>query len=221
MLWAFVAAVVAIVITPGADMAIIVTSALSGGRRAGLAAVAGVVSGGTAHIAFSAVGLTALVAAHEGALAVLSWAGAAYLIWLGVSFLRASGGPAINGCVVAVSPPAAWRRAALTNLLNPKAYLFMVIVFPQFICRDCWPIWRQAVVLGGLLLGIAMVIYAMIALTAAHIGTRVLGDSRTAVWINRGAGFLLALLGLGLAVAQASIPSVFGTISMISNGQHR
>lgn len=203
MLWAFVAAVVAIVITPGADMAIIVTSALSGGRRAGLAAVAGVASGGAAHIAFSAVGLTALVAAHQNALAALSWAGAAYLIWLGASFLRANGGPAIDGRVAAVLPAAAWRRAAVTNLLNPKAYLFMVIVFPQFICRDCWPVWRQAVVLGGLLLAIAMVIYALIALAAAQLGTRVLSDGRTAVWINRGAGLLLALLGFCLAIAQA------------------
>lgn len=203
MIWAFVAAVVAIVITPGADMAIIVTSALGGGRRAGLAAVAGVASGGAAHIAFSAIGLTALVAANRGALAALSWAGAAYLIWLGVSFLRARDVPGIDRRAAAVSPAGAWRRAALTNLLNPKAYLFMVIVFPQFICRDCWPIWIQALVLGGLLLGIAVVIYAVIALAAAQVGSRVLSDARTAAWINRAAGMLLALVGLGLAVSQA------------------
>lgn len=203
MIWAFVAAVVAIVVTPGADIAIIVTSALSGGRRTGLAAVAGVASGGAAHIAFSVAGLTALVAASPGALATLSWAGAAYLIWLGVSFLRASDVLDIDGRVAPVSPAAAWRRAALTNLLNPKAYLFMVIVFPQFICRGCWPVWLQALLLGGLLLGIAVLIYAVIALASAQFGSRVLTDPRTAVWINRGAGMLLALLGLGLSMAQA------------------
>ncbi len=203
MIWAFVAAVVAIVITPGADIAIIVTSALSGGRRAGLAAVAGVASGGAAHIAFSVVGLTALVAASPGALAALSWAGAAYLIWLGVSFLRASDAPDIAGRVAPVSPAAAWRRAALTNLLNPKAYLFMVVVFPQFICPDCWPVWIQALVLGVLLLGIAVLIYAVIAIAAAGFGNRIITDPQTVAWINRGAGMLLALLGLGLALAQA------------------
>lgn len=203
MMWAFVAAVIAVVITPGADMAIIVTSALSGGRRAGLAAVAGVASGGAAHIAFSAVGLTALVAAHPRALAALSWAGAAYLMWLGVGFLRAGVAAGSPGPPAAVLPAEAWRRAAITNLLNPKAYLFMLIVFPQFICRVCWPIWVQALVLGGLLLGIAVVIYAVIALAAAHVGTSVLSDARNAVWINRVSGVLLALLGLGLALAQA------------------
>lgn len=208
MIWAFVAAVVAIVVTPGADIAIIVTSALSGGRRAGLAAVAGVASGGTAHIAFSVVGLTALVAASPRALAALSWAGAAYLTWLGVSFLRASAAPRIDGRIAPVSPAAAWRRAAVTNLLNPKAYLFMVIVFPQFICRDCWPVWLQALLLGGLLLGIAVLIYAVIALATAHFGSRVLTHPRTVVWINRGAGMLLVSLGLGLAVAQAIRSSV-------------
>ena len=202
MMWAFVAAVVAIVITPGADMAIIVTSALTRGRRAGLAAVAGVASGGSAHIIFSAAGLTALVAANEKALGALSWAGAAYFIWLGATFLRASRARGLERSRP-VSPAAAWRRAALTNLLNPKAYLFMLLVFPQFICRDCWPVWAQALVLGGLLLAIAMVIYAVIALAAAQLGARVLSDDRAAVWINRGAGMLLALLGIALAAAQA------------------
>lgn len=79
----------------------------------------------------------------------------------------------------------------------------MLLVFPQFICRDCWPVWAQALVLGGLLLAIAVVIYAAIALVAARLGARVLSDTRTAVWINRGAGLLLLMLGLGLAIVQA------------------
>src|SRR3546814_10924146 len=79
LILAFATAVFAIVITPGADMTIILTSALSGGRSAGLAAVGGVATGGLAHILFSVAGLTAIVAAVPAALTVLGWIGAAYL----------------------------------------------------------------------------------------------------------------------------------------------
>src|SRR3546814_2552918 len=76
LILAFATAVFAIVITPGADMTIILTSALSGGRSAGLAAVGGVATGGLAHILFSVAGLTAIVAAVPAALTVLGWIGA-------------------------------------------------------------------------------------------------------------------------------------------------
>src|SRR3546814_10694891 len=115
LILAFATAVFAIVITPGADMTIILTSALSGGRSAGLAAVGGVATGGLAHILFSVAGLTAIVAAVPAALTVLGWIGAAYLFWLGSAFLRAGGGDRMAGWSDALSPPNAWARGRVTN----------------------------------------------------------------------------------------------------------
>mgnify|MGYP003575780256 CR=1 FL=1 len=206
LILAFATAVFAIVITPGADMTIILTSALSGGRSAGLAAVGGVATGGLAHILFSVAGLTAIVAAIPAALTVLGWIGAAYLFWLGTAFLRAGGGDSLTGWSDALSPQEAWRRAAVTNLLNPKAYLFMLAVFPQFIRPDGWPVWLQASLLGALLLAIAIPIYSGLALAAAHMGRGLMARPGATVWLNRMAGVVLLLLGAALAAAQLSNP---------------
>lgn len=204
MLLAFAAAVFAIVITPGADMAIIVTSALGGGRAAGLAAVVGVALGALAHIAFSAVGLSALVAASPSALTLLGWFGTFYLLWIGVAFLRAGGTLALAGPAAAVPARAAWRRAVLTNLLNPKAYLFMLAIFPQFMRRDGWPTWLQALLLGALILAIAVPVYSVIALAAARAGGRLTERPGAARWINRSAGAVLLTIAATMAAAQAA-----------------
>lgn len=201
MILAFAAAVAAIVVTPGADMAIIVTAALNG-RASGLAAVAGVLSGVTAHIGLAALGITAIVATTAGALEVLAWAGAAYLLWLGLSFWRAAEGAKLAPGGTASSPGAAWRRGAVTNLLNPKAYVFMLLVFPQFIRPDGWPAGVQAMLLGLLVLVIAAALYAPLALFVARAGQGLLERPGMARLMHRAAGSLLAVLGAGLGLAQ-------------------
>lgn len=206
LILAFATAVFAVVITPGADMAIILTSTLGGGRSAGLAAVGGVATGGLAHILFSMVGLTAIVAAIPAALTVLGWVGAAYLLWLGTTFLRADGGDGLTGGTGSITPQEAWRRAVVTNLLNPKAYLFMLAIFPQFIRPDGWPVWLQASLLGALLLAIAIPVYSGLALAAAHMGRGLTTRPRATLWLHRIAGVTLLLLGAALAVSQLFRP---------------
>jgi len=203
ILWAFAAAAVAIVVVPGADMAIILTSALGGGRAAGLAAVGGICMGAATHIAFSAIGISALVAASPVALALLGWAGAAYIVWLGAGFLRSSGAALPLAAAGRIAPAEAWRRGVTTNLLNPKAYLFMLVVFPQFIRAGGWPAGVQALVLGALLLAIAVPIYSGLALAAAQAGQALVRRPETGRIINRGAGLVLVALGLALAAGQA------------------
>ncbi len=205
MIWTFALLVLAIVVTPGADMAIVVTSALGGGRVAGLAAVGGIAIGASAHILFSAAGLSALVAADPEVLALLGWAGAAYLLWLAAGFLRAKVEPALPAPGAAVAPGAALRRAIATNLLNPKAYLFVLIVFPQFIRRDGWPIGVQALLLGGLVLAIAVPVYGGLALAAARAAQGLLARPAAILLVHRGAGILLGGIGLTLAMAQANL----------------
>lgn len=204
MILAFAAAVFAIVITPGADMAIIVSSALGGGRAAGLAAVAGVALGAFAHIAFSAAGLSALVAASPAVLTLLGWFGTFYLLWIGLAFLRAGTTLSLTGTASALPARAAWRRAMLTNLLNPKAYLFMLAIFPQFMRKDGLPAWLQALLLGALILAIAIPVYSVVAIAAARAGGRLTERPGAALWINRSAGAVLFAVAATMAAAQAA-----------------
>lgn len=123
-------------ITPGLDTAIVLrTAAVEGPKRAALAA-AGVIAGCLCWGAAVALGLGALLQASTLAFDVIRWAGAAYLVWLGVNLIlrpRDRFEPA-----AAVRPAAggdlAWmRRGFLTNLLNPKVGVFYVSFLPQFL----------------------------------------------------------------------------------------
>jgi threonine/homoserine/homoserine lactone efflux protein len=128
----FLVAGLALNFTPGADMTFTAVSAARGGWRTGLAAAAGTSIGCLAHIAFAAVGISALIATSAMAFTVLKYAGAAYLLYLAWTLIR-------QRKIEAAAPAApltrlaACRRAALVNLLNPKVGIFFLAFLPQFI----------------------------------------------------------------------------------------
>ena len=132
---AYLVAAVLLTITPGLDTALVLrTAAVEGPKRAALAAV-GIIAGCLVWGAGVALGLGALLAASHLAFTVLKWAGAAYLVWLGVNLIAkprsgfdvAAGGPAAGGDFT-------WlRRGLLTNLLNPKIGVFYISFLPQFL----------------------------------------------------------------------------------------
>ena len=122
-------------ITPGLDTAIVLRASALEGRRAGIAAAAGITLGLMVWGAASAIGLTALLAASSLAYTALKWAGAAYLIGLGLTMLiKPKDAPAVEEAdALNVHGAAPWlRRGLLTNLLNPKIGVFYVAFLPQF-----------------------------------------------------------------------------------------
>lgn len=132
-------------IVPGADVVLATACGVQGGPRAGLASGLGTGAGVLWHIALAAAGVSALLAAHPGALTMLRWLGAGYLAWLALRAWRA--GPAGTGQGQA-SLWAAFRKGALTNMLNPKPVLFILAFLPQFIVTDGPPVWQQITLLG-------------------------------------------------------------------------
>ena len=130
---AFALAAAILTITPGVDTAMVLRACASEGPRAGAAAGLGVCAGLAVWGAGAAFGLGALIAASAVAYAALKWAGAAYLVWLGLrliarprtAFDPGRGGPRGLG--------GAWRRGFLTNVLNPKVGVFYATLLPQFI----------------------------------------------------------------------------------------
>ena len=132
---AYVVAAGLLTLTPGLDTALILrTAAVEGPKRAGLAAV-GIITGCLVWGAAVALGLGALLAASALAFTVLKWAGAAYLVWLGLGLIlkpRDRFDPAAGE--LAVRDDVAWmRRGLLTNLLNPKVGVFYISFLPQFL----------------------------------------------------------------------------------------
>src|ERR1051325_10367125 len=132
---------------PGPSNLFVLGRGLQSGTRAATAAALGNGTGAMGYVVMTAVGLSALIASSQVLFAVLHYAGAAYLCWLGVSALRARDGePAAHAA--ARSPWTAYRRGAIVELGNPKVALFFLALFPQFIHRNAGATASQVLVLG-------------------------------------------------------------------------
>jgi len=130
----FAAAVVVIALTPGPDMTFFLGRALTQGRAAGLAAVAGAMSGLLVHTILAALGISALIVAAPTAFLALKVAGAAYLLWLALQAIRHGSALALpRGEGSARSLAGTWASGLAINLLNPKVALFFLTFLPQFV----------------------------------------------------------------------------------------
>jgi threonine/homoserine/homoserine lactone efflux protein len=147
-------ALVAAYLLPGPDMVLITHTTLEQGRRAGLATAAGLASARSLHVLASGLGLAALLQTHPLALDALRWLGAAYLQWLAWRILpRPTPSREASGVTAAHPAPdagRAYRRGLLTNLLNPKAFMFCGLLLPQFV-QPGGHLEAQYLVLGALL----------------------------------------------------------------------
>ena len=186
-------------ITPGQDTLYIVSRSASQGFRAGAVAALGIGAGCIVHITAAAFGLSAVLAASASAFALLKLAGAAYLIYVGVSLLRS------GGAAAAVSlPPEALRpifvQGFWTNVLNPKVALFFLAFLPQFVDAG-----GAGSPLPFLFLGLVFNVNGtlwnlLVAWSAARVGHAL--HSAAALWFNRGVGALFVYLGARLALSE-------------------
>ncbi len=197
----FAAAVFVLNATPGVDFLLTVSRTLQGGARAGIAAVAGINAGCVLHALAAAFGLAALLAVHPGAFKLIQWAGAAFLVWLGVGMLRQAwrggGLPAVaeSRVVPAQSRWADFRVGLLTNVLNPKVALFFLAFLPQFV-----PAASPSKTVSFLLLGLWFVVQGgLFSLVLVVLATQLarLGSSGP---LRRALQALGGLLFIGLAL---------------------
>src|SRR6478735_4543489 len=133
--WLFIATAIILVITPGQDTFFILGRSLSGGRSAGIAAALGITAGSVLHTFAAALGLSALLATSPYAFMAVKFAGAAYLVYIGVRALlsRAQGLPGADTPDNGAGNWPAFRQGIVSNLLNPKVALFFLALMPQFI----------------------------------------------------------------------------------------
>jgi threonine/homoserine/homoserine lactone efflux protein len=196
----FVAAGLLLNLTPGADLLYVAGNAASGGRRAGMLAALGIGAGCLFHVTLAALGLSALLAASDVAFTVVKWAGAAYLVWMGIGMLRSGAGPSAPA---AIDPKRVFWRGVLTNALNPKVALFFLAFLPQFITPHSA---HQALAFG--LLGLVFTVNGtlvtlVLAWLAGAARERWAGSARAGrlgLWLQRAAGAMFVALGVKLAV---------------------
>ncbi|MFT4242282.1 MAG: LysE family translocator [Acidovorax sp.] len=198
-LWLFFVILLGVIALPGLDMAFVMASALVGGRRAGLGAVAGIVAGGAVHTALGALGVGVVLRLFPAAFNGLLAAGALYVGWIGLSLLRSRF--AFDGAVQTQPRPlaATFWRAMLTCLTNPKACVFMLAVFPQFLRPEYGPVAVQAVVMGLIIAATQAVVYGAVALGAGQAREHLARHPGASLWAARGVGALLVLASMWTA----------------------
>ena len=203
----FVAAGLLLNLTPGPDVLYIVSHSLRSGVRAGILAGFGITAGCFVHIIAAALGLSALMAASSTAFSVLKWAGAAYLLWVGVRMLFSR--PVAAAPTVAAAGPQSARRVFLggfwTNALNPKVALFFLAFVPQFIAPGTEDKALAFFLLGVLFNFNAIFVNVAWALAAGWTARRVGLVQRGMHWLQRGAGALFVGFGLRLALSDSPL----------------
>ncbi len=167
----FTLAVVVIALTPGPDMTFFLGRALSQGRAAGLAAMAGASTGILVHTMLVALGLSALIVAAPKAFLALKVAGAVYLGWLAIQAIRHGSALTLpeGGSARPAARPglaATWASGLAINLLNPKIILFFMTFLPQFVRAGDPHAAAQLVVLGLYFIVVALVITVPMILAA-------------------------------------------------------
>jgi threonine/homoserine/homoserine lactone efflux protein len=196
----FAAASFALIAFPGPSVIYIVTRSVAQGRRAGLLSMLGIEAGGLVHVIAAAIGVSALVASSATAFTVLKYAGAAYLVYIGVRKLLER--PDDSGAEEAArhTDRRLFLEGALVNTLNPKTATFFVAFLPQFVDPAQGSVALQALVLGCLFVAIAAVSDSVYALLAGTAGRR-LRSARGRTAMARVSGGVY--LGLGAAAALA------------------
>ena len=143
----FFAAAVLLAIAPGPGIFYVLARSLAGGKQEGVFSSLGTFVGGLCHVLAAALGLSAILAASAVAFHTVKYAGAAYLVWLGIRMIRTRNAEMLADA----APPArnAFRQGVLTEVLNPKTALFFLSFIPQFVAPAHGRLFLQFVMLGS------------------------------------------------------------------------
>jgi threonine/homoserine/homoserine lactone efflux protein len=195
----FILTAVTLNLYPGPDTLYILGRSISQGRGAGVVSVLGVGSGAVLHTIFGAVGLTAILAASETAYQVVKWAGAGYLIYLGLTMLLAKSEGHEDAKTPQQSLGRIYVQGVITNVLNPKVALFFLALIPQFIAPGAAHPGLAFLTLGLTFVTTGTLWCLIVALAAGAVHKRLCGGGRVAAWLKRLGGGLLFALGARLA----------------------
>jgi threonine/homoserine/homoserine lactone efflux protein len=196
----FAGASAALVAVPGPAVLYVVSRSIAHGRSGGLMSVLGVETGNLLQVIAASAGLAAVIASSSEAFSVIRYAGAAYLVFLGIGALMGRRDPE----EVALGPARSSRRlyweGVLVGTLNPKLALFLLAFLPQFIDPSAGPVWSQTLALGVVFVVVASIGDALFALLAGSAADSV-RTGRAAKLMPRIGGGVLVGLGVFTAVA--------------------
>ena len=196
----FIVASTLLALAPGPDIVYVLTRGIAQGRKAGIAAALGFATGCIFHTALAAFGVAALIRSSDLAFDLVRYAGAAYLVWIGIQALRhasefslAAGGEA-KGLVQI------YKQSVIGNALNPKVTLFFLSFLPQFVNTAAGNVAWQMALLGVVFMAVTIVVFGAIAIFSGWIGDWVRAKPAIGKRLNIFAGITFIALGVRVAM---------------------
>lgn len=198
----FVAASLVLIVTPGPDMLYVIARGIAQGRATAIVASLGISSGLLVHVTLATFGLSVLLSRSLVAFLVVKYIGAAYLLYLGVRTLLSKGGPLLPSSLSPVRSVVAYRQGFLSNVLNPKAALFVQAFLPQFVVPGRGNAAAQVMLLGLLLIVMGLAFHILVAFGAGRLGGWLRRQPRVNAWLRWLTGGTFVGLGLRLALPE-------------------
>ena len=200
-LWlTFVAASTALLLIPGPTVLLVLSYALSQGKRVAIASASGVALGDFIAMSLSLAGLGALVLASATLFTMLKWVGAIYLVYLGIKLLRSAPGAALPVTDQSVAPRSVFAHAALVTALTPHSLAFFIALVPPFITPDA-PLLPQFAILIATFVTLAALNAFAYALAADRLRGWI-GRESVIGWLTRAGGATLIAMGALTALAR-------------------
>ena len=196
-LWIFLGAATLLAVAPGPGMLYVLARTLAGGRREGLLSSLGTFVGGLVHVAAAATGLSLILATSAVAFAVVKYAGAGYLVYLGIRMILSAGEETTIELPTRRKNPF-WQGIA-TEVLNPKTAIFFLAFIPQFVDRSGGSVFWQFMLLGTVSVSLNTICDVIVTLCASPIGARLRSSAVLRRRQRTATG--LTLIGLGAYVA--------------------
>lgn len=202
-LYLFMAAGLALNLTPGPDMLYVIARSVGQGRAAGIASAFGIAAGCCVHILAVTFGLAGLMAAVPAVYEIVKYAGAVYLVYLGIRTLLSKGHTdAGAGPVAEAGPRKIFLQGVITNVLNPKVALFFLAFLPQFVDGTRGNVSAQLIFLGMVFNISGTIVNVIVALAAGHTGDRFKARIHNSSIFRRLTGGIFIGLGLRLALLE-------------------
>jgi len=197
----FLAAALIIAAVPGPAIFYVAARTLSGGRKAGIASTFGTALGGLVHVVGGGLGVSAVILASAQLFAVLKFAGALYLIWLGVRTFREAGYPPPEQAAP-TGAKRAFREGIVVEALNPKMAAFFLAFIPQFIDPAAAHPALQFMALGLITVALNTVADVVVVAVASAARTNLAGRPLLFQRLRQGSGIFIAGLGFSLALVR-------------------
>lgn len=199
---AFLGTAIALTLMPGPDILFVIAQSISQNKQAGIVTALGLCTGLLVHITAATVGISAFIYQSTVAFSIVKYAGAAYLLYLAWQSFRAGKTQLALSSGKSLNYRSLYKKGILMNLLNPKVSLFFLALLPQFINEANGYVSIQMLVLGGVFLIQALLIFSAVSLFSDKVRQMLVGNAFIEKRMNLIQGSIFALIGIRMALSE-------------------